>query len=140
MTIEDRLKGFIVANYGNIKNFADHTDIPYQTIVSIFRRGIKNSSFSNIQNMCNVLGISIDELGKGNLNPGDIVIPPHKKRDLATVMREYTYMYHHEGTFILDKEPLTDEEFNMFIDQFAVVIELIRKRRLKENLKESNLK
>lgn len=141
MTTEDKLKGYIVANYGSVKNFAELTEVPYQTIVSILLRGIQSGKFGNIQNMCNVLGISMDELSKGEVrgkNIVDLTKLPGKSRDLATVIRQYTRFVKHEGFFTLDDEPLNQDEYQLLWDSLAVVSDLIRYRRRKNNLKEDS--
>ena len=130
MTIEDQLKGFIVANYGNLKNFAERTDVPYQTIVSILLRGIESGKFGNIVKICLVLGISIDELCKGKIQAPPIVIDRGgRKRDLPTILRQYSFFARHEGVILLDNEPLTEEELKMVYDQVVIVTDLLRLRR-----------
>lgn len=130
MTTEDQLKGFIIANYGNLKNFSEHTNVPYQTLVSILLRGIQSGKFGNIVNICHVLGISIDELSKGKIQAPPIVIDRGgRKRDLPTILRQYSFFARHEGVILLDNEPLNQEELNMVYDQVTVVMDLLRLRR-----------
>lgn len=71
MTIEDRLKDYILLHYKSLRNFVNTSGIgiPYTTIDGIFKRGIYNSSISNILRLCEVLNISADELAKGNIVP-----------------------------------------------------------------------
>lgn len=142
MTIEDKLKGFIVANYGSVKNFSEYTNVPYQTIVSILLRGIQSGKFGNIQNICNVLGISMDELSKGNIDSYPIVSfdnfdPQYRKRDLATIIRQYARFAKREGVMLLDKEPLTEEERTFLLDSLNVIMEIMRHRRKKANLEKN---
>lgn len=130
MTIEDELKGFIIANYGNLKNFSEHTNVPYQTLVSILLRGINSGKFGNIVNICHVLGISIDELCKGKIKAPPIVIDRGgRKRDLETILRQYSFFARHEGSILLDNEELNEEELRMVYDQMIIVMELLRLRR-----------
>lgn len=137
MKIEDHLKGFIVAHYGSLKNFSEHTEVPYQTLVSILRRGIKNASFGNIVKICNVLGINIDELSKDNIKSDPIAIVQGKKRDITTIIRQYTYFKNHEGTITLDDQPLNEEELATLNDSLIVIVDLLRLRRRKRNLGEN---
>lgn len=129
MTIEDKLKGFIVANYGSIKNFADHADMPYQTVVSILHRGVINSSFGNVINICKVLGISIDELSKGSIGDKPIPTGGTRRRDLPTILRQYSYFVNHEGEIMLDDIALNDEERSTVYDSVLLIIELLRRKR-----------
>lgn len=137
-TIEDKLKGYIVENFGSVKNFAELTAVPYQTIVSILLRGIQSGKFGNIENMCHVLGISMDELSKGRIDSRPIINLQNvsrMNRDLPTLIRQYTRFVKHEGKITLDDEPLTDEEYTLLWDSLNVVTEILRYRRRKNVLK-----
>ena len=69
MTIEDQLKNLILSRYRSIREFVISIDMPYTTMDSIFRRGIGNSSVSNVIKICKALGISADELAEGKIVP-----------------------------------------------------------------------
>ncbi|MPM35361.1 hypothetical protein SDC9_81952 [bioreactor metagenome] len=65
MPVEQALKALILQRYKSIRAFSEETGIPYSTIDSIFKRGIANSSVSNIIKICRALGIDADALGDG---------------------------------------------------------------------------
>lgn len=67
MTIEQELKALIVERYGSAKNFALEINMPNSTLDNIFRRGVLNSSVTNIIKICNALEISADELADGKI-------------------------------------------------------------------------
>ena len=67
MTLEQELKALIVKRYGSAKNFALEINMPNSTLDNIFRRGILNSSVTNIIKICNALEISADELADGKI-------------------------------------------------------------------------
>lgn len=67
MTIEQELKALIVKRYGSAKNFALEINMPNSTLDNIFRRGVLNSSVTNIIKICNALEISADELADGKI-------------------------------------------------------------------------
>lgn len=67
MTIEDKLKEFILEKYSSIREFTLAIDMPYSTLDSIFRRGIYNASLANILKICKKLGISADALAAGEI-------------------------------------------------------------------------
>lgn len=69
MSIEEKLKDYILERYKSIREFTQVADMSYSTFDSILRRGIGNSSISNIIKICKVLGISVDELANGNIVP-----------------------------------------------------------------------
>lgn len=69
MPVEQDLKNLILQRYKSVRAFSEQTGIPYSTIDSIFKRGIANSSVSNIIKICRALGIDADALGDGTIEP-----------------------------------------------------------------------
>ena len=71
MTIEEKLKEYILSKYKSLRHYVNTSgiDVPYTTIDGIFKRGIYNSSISNILKLCQNLNISADELANGNIVP-----------------------------------------------------------------------
>ena len=69
MPVEQDLKNLILQRYKSVRAFSEQTGIPYSTIDSIFKRGIANSSVSNIIKICRALGIDADSLGDGKIEP-----------------------------------------------------------------------
>lgn len=67
MTIEERLKDLILERYKSLREFTTIADIPYTTLDSILKRGVGNSSVSNVIKICKKLNISLDELMDGNI-------------------------------------------------------------------------
>jgi hypothetical protein len=60
--IENELKTLIQTKYKSLRDFSFKIKMPYTTLDSIFKRGIANSSISNIISICEELGISADAL------------------------------------------------------------------------------
>lgn len=69
MSIESKLKDMILERYHSIREFSNTVDMPYTTIDSILKRGIANSSVSNIISICKELQISADALADGDIQP-----------------------------------------------------------------------
>lgn len=67
MTIEQQLKVLINQRYGTAKAFSEKIGMPNSTLDNIFRRGIANSSVTNIIKICNGLSISADGLAEGKI-------------------------------------------------------------------------
>lgn len=65
MTIEEKLKDHILTRYKSVREFTIEANIPYTTLDSIFKRGIGNSSVSNVIKICRALNISADKLADG---------------------------------------------------------------------------
>ncbi len=66
-TTEDKLKAYILDRYKSIREFTISIDMPYTTFDSVLKRGIDNSSITNIIKICKALNISADELANGNI-------------------------------------------------------------------------
>jgi len=64
---EELLKEEILKNYRSIREFTQNIDIPYSTVDTILKRGVKNSSVDNVIKICNALGISADSLIDGEI-------------------------------------------------------------------------
>lgn len=69
MNTEDKLKELILSRYKSIREFTLAIDFPYTTLDSIFKRGIGNSSITNVLKICNALHISADALADGRIEP-----------------------------------------------------------------------
>lgn len=67
MSIENELKNLILSRYKSVREFSIETNIPYTTIVSVFNRGIGNSSVNTIIKICRALAISVDKLADGEI-------------------------------------------------------------------------
>ncbi len=71
MTVEQQLKDKILREYKSIRAFAEYIGMPYSTIDSIFKRGINNSSVSNVLKICKALSVDADALGNGELTSAE---------------------------------------------------------------------
>lgn len=59
MTIEDQVKDMILWKYGSLKRFSDVISIPYTSLDSILKRGLKNSNSVNLSKICFALNIDL---------------------------------------------------------------------------------
>lgn len=66
-TLEKELKEYILSKYRTISQFCEKTDMSWTTLDSIFKRGIKNSSISNVIKICSELGIDCESLYYGKI-------------------------------------------------------------------------
>lgn len=69
MTSTEKLKHYIERKYASVREFTIAIDMPYTTLHSIFKRGIENSSVSNITKICDALNISIQDLINNEIKP-----------------------------------------------------------------------
>lgn len=62
MTREMRLRCLILDRYASLRQFAQATDIPYSTLMTLLSRGIGGASFDVVMLICRHLGIDPREL------------------------------------------------------------------------------
>ena len=133
MEIEDKLKDIIIAKYKSMQSFSDATGINYQTLVSIFNRGIHKASVKNIIRICQELGISADELAHNR------IVPIEKDNQEKTNMTELNDILSllrknsNENQFMtIDGNLMTKEEIQTVVDGMELTIEIIKKKRERE--------
>lgn len=78
MTIEDKLKDLILSKYRSIREFTQVIDMPYSTFDTILKRGIDNSSVTNVIKICKELSISADALAAGKIVPAAVMVQPRE--------------------------------------------------------------
>lgn len=100
---EDKLKDYILTKYKSIREFTVAVDMPYSTIDSIFKRGIRKASIDNIIKICDFLNISVDALIEGIVEPKSS--QPH------------TRAAHFDGTEFTEEQLDRIEAFAKFIKQ-----------------------
>lgn len=128
MTLESRLKDLILSRYGTIKDFAPKCGLPYSTIDTILRRGLNKASVSSVIAMCQALGISADELAKGNIAPAESVSVTHLT-DICAVLDAARENIDFHLDMTLDGVNLTRSELETLIDALDAAVTIIRKRR-----------
>ena len=98
MTIEEKLKEIILSRYHSVREFAVRADIPYTTLLSIFSRGIGNSSVNNVIKICKALHISADGLANGVIESRPVVKEANASADVQEIVdsikTQLTYTEH----------------------------------------------
>ena len=64
---EDLLKELILSKYKSILEFTNQIEMPYSTLDSIFKRGVRKASVENLIKICDALNISADSLVNGSI-------------------------------------------------------------------------
>ena len=124
MTIEERLKDYILARYGTIKDFADKSGVPYGTVMSNLKRGIMKSSASSILKICETLQISADALANGQIL-SITEQAPAQCEDLLPFLRSVLA----SGTFSVDGIQVTSDEMDRITEALEIATEMIRRKR-----------
>ena len=75
MSTEQKLKDYILSRYKSVLDFTKKADMPYSTIDSIFKRGIKNANVQTIIKLCDILSIQVEPLFNG-----EIIEKEHNKK------------------------------------------------------------
>ena len=84
-TLENRLKDYILENYKNLTAFCNEIDMPWTTLDSILKRGIKKSSIINILKITHGLGIDAESLIDDKIIPRSEAVTadiPHEDKDI----------------------------------------------------------
>lgn len=129
MTIENKLKRYIMTRYSSLREFTIKSDIPYSTVNAILKRGIANSSLNNVSKICKALNISLDELEHNRIVPLDNSDNAEKEIELKNVVQYYKFKLQKSENIYLDDRALTDNEKFFIMDSLDIMIEQIRKRR-----------
>lgn len=131
MTIEEKLKDLILKRYHSIREFTIEIDIPYTTVDSIFRRGIGNSSVSNVIKICKALRISADALADGEIVPVEKRAPrPINDRiEVKEVLEDTRDLLTHCGFITLDGNPIGKTEIESIFDAMDVGVEIAKRKK-----------
>lgn len=130
MTTEEKLKDLILRRYHSIREFTIAIDIPYTTMDSIFRRGIGNSSVTNVIKICKALGISADALADGEIVPikERKPIPINDRIEVKEMVDEIREILTHNGFITLDGKPIGKAGIESIIDAMDVGVEIAKKK------------
>ena len=132
MTIEERLQELILTRYHSLREFTIDIDMPYTTIHSIFRRGIDNSSLSNVIKICKALGISADALAEGEIVSTkkikkSIVSESFEVKELIDDTRDF--LTHRK--MLIDGNPLDKSGVDSIINAMEIGAEMAKKKAKK---------
>lgn len=135
MTIEDQLKNLILTRYRSIREFTIAVDMPYTTIDSIFRRGIGNSSVSNVIKICKALGISADDLAEGKIVPVIQKAPARRKdsREIRDHLERFKMELAYMDGLTLDGEPVDSDTVLAIAQGIDVSYETVKRYNKNHN-------
>ena len=132
MTIEEKLKALILKRYHSIREFTIDIGIPYTTMDSIFRRGIGNSSVSNVIKICKALKISADALADGEIVPVRPIphgTPINDRIEVKEILDSTKEQLIHSGRVTLDGEPIGKTGIESIIDAIDVGVQIAKRKR-----------
>lgn len=128
MTIEEKLKAYILAKYRSIREFTLAIDLPYSTMATIFKRGVSNASIQNIIKICQALHISADELAEGKIVP--TVVNESKSTSVESIIAYAEQRLLNCKNLTINNNPMPEDAVKRIINALDVVLE-IEKRNCK---------
>lgn len=127
MTAEDKLKQLILSKYRSVREFTQLYDIPYSTMATIFKKGIKQTSITTMIKVCQALGISTDELIAGRITYVNKQPEPVKVEDYILQLQQ---KLQNTENLTLNDQPIDEAQINSLVKSLEVIIE-IEKRKTK---------
>lgn len=132
MTIEEKLKDLILSRYKSLREFTIMSDIPHSTVVSILKRGVANSSVSNIIKICKILNLSVDALADGKLVYKEYVDTDHQKNvDIKNIVGDVKSKVEHAQTITIDGKPIDIEQVEPILNALDIGYEMAKKKTKK---------
>lgn len=124
-TTEDKLKAYILDRYKSIREFTISIDMPYTTFDSVLKRGIDNSSITNIIKICKALNISADELAKGNIV--STISKPNYKNDVVEMLNLVKSDVIKLDNLTLRGEPINEKVKDIIVNNIDNTINTLEK-------------
>ena len=134
MTVEDKLRAYILERYKSIREFAKAIDMSNSTMDSILRRGIGNSSVSNIIKICKYLNISVDELANGHIVPitsrkaNRIYIEETDNTDVSKILQGFKKVLQDTDELTLDGAPIDPKSIDTIVQAIDIGEEMAKKK------------
>lgn len=124
-TTEDKLKAYILDRYKSIREFTISIDMPYTTFDSVLKRGIDNSSITNIIKICKALNISADELANGNIV--STISKPNYKNDVVEMLNLVKSDVIKLDNLTLQGEPINENVKDIIVNNIDNTINTLEK-------------
>lgn len=131
MTIEDKLKFYILAKYKTVSEFSLETGIPNSTISSIFTRGIDGAKISTIIKICKALNLSVDALADGKLVE-KIGVIEDKPIEVKSVIDDAKLKLKTNSNLTIDGEKADEDSIESIIETLDISYEIMKRKKLKD--------
>lgn len=130
MTIEEKIKELILVRNKSVREFVLQTDLSYSTVDSILRRGIANSSMTNVLKLCKALNISADELADDKIVPiGETIQNRTHMTDIDTIIAFTRKNIQEYNDLTIGGQPLSQNEIEVLLDAIEIGIGIIKRNR-----------
>lgn len=130
MTIEEKIKQYILDRYSSIREFTQIHGIIYSTLDSILKRGISNSSVANVVKICKALGISADELAEGRIVPKvDYMVDDNNTLiEVNDILSDTKARLLNYTDLTLNGKPVSEETKKAIVQGIDISVELAKKK------------
>lgn len=136
MTVEDRLRNYILSQYRSMLEFTEMNDIPYSTMKSVLERGVTKSSISSIIKICDALNLSVDALANGELRHFEDWPPKNNNGEPLNVyylLEETKTKIRKQKSLVLDNKIVDIEAIEPIFDAIDVGYEMACKKIKNKN-------
>lgn len=129
MAVETKLKELILSRYKSIREFTQTIDMSYSTMDSILRRGVGNSSVSNIIKICKALNISADELANGKIVQNDYYTRvQNSSTEIEDIFYKAKFRLINTERLTIDGRPVDKESIRTLIDVMELGVEMVKRK------------
>lgn len=130
MNIDEEIKNLILSKYRSLRAFALASGFPYSTLDTMLKRGVRSANLSSVFRLCDALGISADELSKGNIVPLKEEAP--SRSYLSDIETLIAFTRRNKGdytTHTIGGEQITEDELEILLDALELAVGIIKRNR-----------
>lgn len=127
MTIEEKLKEYILERYASIREFSHVINMSYSTLDSILKRGISNSSVTNIIKICKALNISADALADGEIQTVNSYKPNPRIFEIEEILSDVKNQLTDFDDLTLNGRPADQKSIETIIQALKIGEEMAKK-------------
>lgn len=128
MTIEERLKEYILSRYESVTQFCMKSGISSSTIFTVFKRGINNTSTTTIIKICNALSLDVTALSEGEI----VEVEHSEKIEKPIDINQIIYEIETSKITCRGKE-LTDQQKRMIAYATKIAVQMSMKEHDPDN-------
>ena len=130
MSTEDKLKEYILNRYKSLREFAQIINMSPSTFDSILKRGIDNSSITNIIKICKELKISVDELADGNIVPKQVnPIVTESTVEVTEILADVKNVLTNRDGLTIDGDPANKDSIDSIVQAMTIGEEMAKKKK-----------
>ena len=127
MTIEDKLKSYILARYKSVREFSIEADIPQSTIASIFSRGLDGAKISSVIKLCKALNLSVDALADGKLVE-KIHVVEDKPVEVKRIIEDTKLKLKSNSHLMIDGKEVDQDSIDSMIEALDIGYEMTKRK------------